>query len=93
VDHQKREQGDAMPVFCITADYTPAALTEMRNNPTDRRQAAEQFAEAAGGKVLAWYGTMTNGPGVHVIYEVPDLATGPAWPGSRSRAGRLRTFE
>jgi hypothetical protein len=63
-----------MPVFCITADYTPAALTEMRNNPTDRRQAAEQFAEAAGGKVLAWYGTMTNGPGVPACFMAGELS-------------------
>ena len=45
-------------LFCITADYTPQALNAMRENPTtNRREAADQLLEAAGGKVIAMYGS------------------------------------
>jgi len=51
-------------LFCFMADYTPQALNVMRENPaTNRHEAAEKLLEAAGGKVIAMYGTVRNGPG------------------------------
>ncbi len=63
-------------LFCIAANYTPNALDAMRENPkTDRRQAVEQLVEAAGGKLVGFYGTMTDGPGVLTIIDVePEAA-------------------
>jgi uncharacterized protein with GYD domain len=52
-------------LFCLTADYTPAALNAMRENPNTNRQAAvEQLLSAAGGKlVLAkWLNPTTSCP-------------------------------
>ena len=50
--------------FCITAGYTPKAMQAMAKNPnTNRRDEFEKLLKAAGGKVIAMYGTMTDGPG------------------------------
>ncbi len=60
-------------LFCLTGQYTPQALNAMRENPnTDRQAAASQLVEAAGGKLVSMYGTGVNGPGVMVIFDVPD---------------------
>jgi uncharacterized protein with GYD domain len=68
-----------MPLFCISSDYTPEAITAMRNNPnTNRREATEQLLEAAGAKLIAMYGRIENGPGTLVILECNDLHMVPA---------------
>ena len=68
-------------LFCLTAEYTPQALNAMRENPnTDRRAAVEQLLAAAGGKLVAMYGRVTNGPGAMVIFDV-DPAAAPAIAG------------
>jgi uncharacterized protein with GYD domain len=60
-------------LFCFTGEYTPQALNAMRENPnTDRQAAVAQIVEAAGGKLHAMYGRAANGPGVMVIFDVPD---------------------
>ena len=81
-------------LFCLTAEYTPQALNAMRENPnTDRRAAAEQLLGAAGGKLVAMYGRATNGPGVMVIFDVPDPAMAPAMCGVAVSAGSLQNVE
>ena len=46
-------------LFCITANYTPKALEAMGKNPkTNRREAVEKLVTAAGGKLVAMYGTI-----------------------------------
>src|SRR5271165_5328306 len=44
---------------------------------TDRQAAVESLVQAAGGKVVAMYGTAANGPGAMVIFDVsdPDMAS------------------
>lgn len=60
-------------LFCFTGQYTAQALNAMRENPnTDRQAAVVQLVEAAGGKLLSMYGTGVNGPGVMIVYDVPD---------------------
>ena len=62
-------------LFCITANYTSKALNAMRENPkTDRRAAVEQLVTAAGGKVVSFYYTTSDGPGAHVIMDVDPIA-------------------
>ena len=57
-------------LFCITANYLPSALEAMGKNPnTNRREAFEQLLTAAGGKLVAWYGTVAEGPGRMGIFE------------------------
>jgi uncharacterized protein with GYD domain len=65
-------------LFCLTAEYTPQALTAMRENPTtNRAEATSQLLEAAGGKLVSFYGRVNNGPGAMVIFEI-DPAHAPA---------------
>jgi uncharacterized protein with GYD domain len=66
----------------------------MRENPnTDRRAAAEQLLAAAGGKLVAMYGKASNGPGVLVIFDVPDPAMAPAMCGVVVSAGTAQNVE
>ena len=81
-------------LFCLTAEYTPQALNAMRENPhTDRRAAVEHLLEAAGGKLISMYGRATNGPGVMVIFDVPDPAMGPAISGVAVSAGSIHNAQ
>jgi uncharacterized protein with GYD domain len=81
-------------LFCLTADYTPQALKAMRENPnTDRRAAVEQLLQAAGGKLVAMYGRIANGPGVMAIFDVPDPAMGPAICGVTVSAGAVQNVQ
>ena len=81
-------------LFCLTAEYTPQALNAMRENPnTDRRAAAEELLTAAGGKIIAMYGTVTKGPGAMVIFDVTDPAMAPAMCGVAVSSGSLQNVE
>ena len=81
-------------LFCLTGDYTPHALNAMRENPnTDRRAAVEQVLAAAGGKLVSIYGRAPNGPGVLVIFDVPDPAAAPAMSSVAISAGTLQNVE
>ena len=65
-------------LYCISANYTPKALEAMGKKPnTNRRDAVEKLVTAAGGKLVAMYGTMVDGPGAMVIVDV-DPGVGAA---------------
>ena len=58
-------------LYCISASYTPKAMQAMAKNPnTNRRDALEKLVTAAGGKLVAMYGTMVDGPGAMAILDV-----------------------
>jgi len=62
-------------LFCITANYTPKAMEAMAKNPnTNRREAVEKLVAAAGGKLVAMYGTITDGPGAMAIFDADPSA-------------------
>jgi uncharacterized protein with GYD domain len=68
--------------FCLTGQYTPQALNSIMDNPTvSRYEAAKNLIEAAGGKLISMYSTATDGPGVLVIFDVPDPNVAPAISG------------
>ena len=65
-------------LFCLTANYTPKALSAMAKDPnTNRREAVEKLLAAAGGKLVAMYGTIAEGPGAMAIFEI-DPAAAPS---------------
>ena len=65
-------------LYCITANYTPEALQAMAKNPNFKRsEAVEKLLAAAGGKLVAMYGTIADGPGAMVIVDV-DPGVGAA---------------
>ena len=81
-------------LFCLTAEYTSQALNAMRENPnTDRREAVNKLLEAAGGKVINMYGVSANGPGVMVIFDVPDPAMAPAISGVAVSSGSVQNVK
>jgi uncharacterized protein with GYD domain len=87
-------EGRQTMLFCLTAEYTPQALNAMRQNPnTDRRAAVEQVLAAAGGRLVGMYGRAANGPGVMVIFDVPDPAMAPAMCGVAVSAGSIQNVE
>jgi uncharacterized protein with GYD domain len=71
-------KGVVAMLFCLTANYSPKALEAMGKNPnTNRREAVEKLVTAAGGKMVAMYGTIAEGPGAMAIIDV-DPAVAPA---------------
>ena len=81
-------------LFCLTAEYTPQALNAMRENPnTNRREAVNQLLEAAGGKLVEMYGVSANGPGVLVIFDVPDPSMAPAISGVAVSSGSVQNVQ
>lgn len=76
--------------FCMTAQYTPKALNSIMENPTTNRQeAAKKLIEAAGGKLISMYSTASSGPGVLVIFDVPDPSAAPAISGTVVASGAI----
>lgn len=77
--------------FAITGQYTQRALNNIMENPTtNRMEAAQKLIEAAGGKLVSMYSTATDGPGVLVIFDVPDPSAAPAINGVVIAAGTLQ---
>jgi uncharacterized protein with GYD domain len=76
--------------FCLTGQYTPQALNAILENPTTNRQeAARKVIEAEGGKLVSMYSTPADGPGVLVIFDVPDPSSAAAIAGIVVAAGAL----
>ena len=76
--------------FCLTGQYTPQALNHIMDNPTTNRfEAAKKLIEAAGGKLISMYSTPVDGPGVLVIFDVPDPSAAPAISGVVVASGAL----
>jgi uncharacterized protein with GYD domain len=88
--------------FCLTAQYTPQALNAIMDDPnTNRYEAVKKLVEAAGGKLVSMYSTSSDGPGVLLIFDVPDPEAAPSIAGVGMAGGaihnvkltRLRTQE
>ena len=76
--------------FCLTATYTAQSLNAMRENPnTNRREAASNLIEAAGGKLINFFYTGVNGPGALVVFDVPDPEMATALVGVTAASGSL----
>ena len=76
--------------FCMTAQYTPKSLNSILENPkANRQEAAKKLVEAAGGKLISMYSTAANGPGVLIIFDVPDPSAAPAVSGIAVAAGAV----
>src|SRR5437762_9913857 len=76
--------------FCMTGQYTPKALNGILENPkTSRHEAAKKLIEAAGGTLVSMYSTAAEGPGVLVIFDVPDPSAAPAISGTVIASGAI----
>ena len=62
-------------LFSISANYTAQALRAMGENPSTNRAAAfGELVSAAGGKVVGFYFTTSDGPGVLTIIDADPTA-------------------
>ena len=80
--------------FCITAQYTPQALNSIMDDPkTNRYEAVKKLVEAGGGKLVSMYSTASEGPGVLVIFDVPDPEAAPAIAGIAVAGGAVHNVK
>ena len=83
---------EADMLFCVSANYTPKALEAMAKNPSNRREAIEKLLTAAGGKLVAMYGTIADGPGAMAIFDI-DPAAAPAVVGVLTASDALHNIK
>ena len=80
--------------FCFSGEYTPRAINNIMENPaTNRYEAAKKLIEAGGGKLISMYSTSVDGPGVMVIFDVPDPTVAPAISGVVVAAGAMQNVK
>jgi uncharacterized protein with GYD domain len=80
--------------FCLTAQYTPQALNAIMDDPkTNRYEAVKKLTETAGGKLISMYSTGADGPGVLVIFDVPDPNVALAISGIAVASGTIHHVE
>jgi uncharacterized protein with GYD domain len=80
--------------FSLTGQYTPRALNNILENPTQNRyEAAKRLVEAAGGKLISMYSTPTDGPSILVIFDVPDPSMAAAISGIVVAAGAVQNVK
>src|SRR6516162_6053244 len=60
--------------WILTANYTAEAMKAIGKKPSDRRAAADKLITAAGGKLISFYRTLSDGPGVVIIFEAEAIA-------------------
>jgi uncharacterized protein with GYD domain len=80
--------------FCITAQYTSQALNSIMDDPkTNRYEAVKKLVEAGGGKLVSMYSTASDGPGVLLIFDVPDPEAAPAIAGIAVAGGAIHNLK
>ena len=63
-----------MALFMLMGKYSPEALKAIMQSGSDREAAARTALEAAGGKLLGFYGMFGQDYNVAIIAEVPGNA-------------------
>jgi uncharacterized protein with GYD domain len=80
--------------FCLTGQYTPTAIKNLLENPTQNRsEAAKKVVEAAGGKLVSFYGMPLEGPGILSIFDVPEPSSAAAIAGLVVSAGTMQNVK
>ncbi|MEX2572224.1 MAG: GYD domain-containing protein [Gemmatimonadota bacterium] len=60
-----------MPIYLTRFSYTPEAWAKLVKNPEDRRDAAKQYIESVGGKLLGFWYAFGEHDG-YTLWEAPD---------------------
>ena len=80
--------------FCITAQYTPQALNSIMDDPnTDRYAAVKKLVEAGGGKLISMFSTAAEGPGVLMIFDMPDPEMAMSMTGVAMAGGAIHNIK
>ena len=57
----------------MSGNYTSAAMKALGQKPSDRQAAAKKLITAGGGKLISFYRTVSEGPGVLIIFEADPI--------------------
>jgi uncharacterized protein with GYD domain len=80
--------------FCFTAQYTSQAINAMMDDPaTNRAEAIKKLLDAAGAKLVSLYNYPADGPGVMLIFDVPDPEMAPAIAGVAFAGGAIQNVK
>ncbi|MGF6306455.1 uncharacterized protein with GYD domain [Bradyrhizobium sp. i1.8.4] len=89
-----QQMGAIVMHFCLSGEYTPRSINNIIENPTTNRyEAAKKLIEAAGGKLISMYSMAADGPGLMVIFDVPDPTVAPAITGVVVAAGAVQNVK
>ena len=81
-----------MPLYLSRFSYTPATWARMIGNPEDRRTAAQDYIESAGGKLHGFWYAFGAEDGF-TLWEAPDNVSMAAVALAISGGGALSSFE
>ena len=82
-----------MALFMLQGKYSPEAVKAIFDSGTDREAAARKVIEAAGGKLLGFYGMFGQDYNVLVIAEMPGNAEYIATIGTVLRTGTFQDWK
>lgn len=63
-----------MAIYMLMIKYTPAAIKSIVEGDTDREEVARSVCEAAGGKLLGFYGLIGQEHHVALIADMPGVS-------------------
>ena len=81
--------------FCFTAQYTSEAINAMLDDPTAHRapEAIKKLLRTAGAKLVSLYSYPAEGPGVMLIFDVPDPEMAAAIAGVAFAGGAIQNVK
>lgn len=80
-------------LFCFMANYTAQSINALMDNTESRQPVVQKLAEAAGGKLVSMYSTAMEGPGVLIIFDMPDPNVAAALPGVAAASGAVKDIK
>jgi len=81
-----------MPLYLSKFSYTPESWAKLISNPEDRRNAAQSYIEAVGGKLHGfWYAFGTHDG--YNLWEAPDNVSMAAVALAIGAGGALKSLE
>ena len=81
-----------MALYLTKFSYTPETWARLIKNPEDRRTAAKEYMEGAGGKLLGFWYAFGDHDG-YMLCEAPDNASMAATALAIGAGGALSSFE
>ncbi|HEX5779265.1 MAG TPA: GYD domain-containing protein [Xanthobacteraceae bacterium] len=81
-----------MPLYLTRFSYTPATWAKLIKNPEDRRAAAKEYIEAAGGKLHGYWYAFGEHDGYN-LFEAPDNASMAATALAIGSGGALSSIQ
>ena len=82
------------PALLHYGTITPQALNSILDDPnTDRYAAVKKLIEAGGGKLISMYSTASEGPGVLMIFDMPDPEMASSMTGVAMAGGAIHNIK